>query len=53
MYVMPPYKQWKIDSPISADVTARGLNLPTHSSLTEEDIEYIEQSIKSIIAVAK
>jgi perosamine synthetase len=53
MHVMPPYKQSAVDFPVSTDVAARGLNLPTYSLLTEEDIKYIAQSIKGIIEAAK
>jgi perosamine synthetase len=53
MHVMPPYKQSEINFPVSTDVAARGLNIPTHSSLIEEDVVYIAESIKSIIESAK
>lgn len=46
MHVLPPYKEEKIVYPVADSITSRGLNLPTHSLLTEEDIIYISDKIR-------
>lgn len=40
--IMPPYKKYaRGDYPISRYVANRGINLPSHPGLTEEELEYI------------
>jgi len=41
MHVMPPYLDENAGCPMSEDIAFRGINLPTHSQLSEEDIVYI------------
>jgi perosamine synthetase len=53
MHVMPPYKQPGDDFPVSTDIASRGLNLPTHSLLTEEDIQYIARNLRDILEAAR
>jgi len=48
MHVMPPYLNKKIKFPVAEKVAERGLNIPTHALLTEDDIKYISSCIKEI-----
>ena len=41
MHVMPAFYDNHAACPVAEDVAARGLNLPTHALLTQEDVEYI------------
>ncbi|USK78064.1 DegT/DnrJ/EryC1/StrS family aminotransferase [Peribacillus frigoritolerans] len=45
MHVLPPYKETSSSFPIAEDIAMRGLNLPTHSMLTEENIRYIVERV--------
>jgi perosamine synthetase len=47
LHIMPPYKEDKM-YPVAEDIAARGINLPTFTNLTEEDVKYICQSMKEI-----
>jgi len=50
MHVLPPYKDLQNDNfPVADNISSRGLNLPTHSNLSEEDIELICMKIKEYI----
>lgn len=49
MHVMPPYKDDKANCPISEKIAFNGINLPTHSLLSDEDIEYICNTLKAIV----
>jgi perosamine synthetase len=46
MHLMPPYFDERADCPVAEDITARGINLPTHALLTCEDVEYICARVK-------
>lgn len=46
MHVMPAFYDANAGCPVSEDISARGLNLPTHALLTREDVEYICQRLK-------
>lgn len=46
MHVMPPYLENEGRYPVSESISSRGINLPTHSQLTEEDIIYISDKIR-------
>jgi perosamine synthetase len=52
MHVMPPYKDEHSSYPIADYIAQRGINLPTHALVTEEDVKYIvdkiEESIKRV-----
>ncbi|MDR2409055.1 MAG: DegT/DnrJ/EryC1/StrS family aminotransferase [Bacteroidales bacterium] len=49
MHVMPPYEDKTAQCPVSENIASRGVNLPTHGMLSENDIKYIcEQLIKHI-----
>jgi perosamine synthetase len=49
LHIMPPYYEGPGKYPVSEDVSARGLNLPSHGRLTERDIRYIVDCLKDII----
>ncbi|NTV79623.1 MAG: aminotransferase DegT, partial [Clostridiales bacterium] len=48
MHIMPPYYESK-HYPNAEYISQRGINLPTHGLLTEEDICYICEKIKEYI----
>jgi perosamine synthetase len=41
MHLLPPYKDDATQYPKATKCAARGMSLPTHESLTEEDVAYI------------
>jgi perosamine synthetase len=47
MHVMPAFYDPNAACPVSEDISARGINLPTHALLTQEDVEYICQRLKT------
>ena len=44
MHLMPPYREPDGTYPVAEDLSRRGVTLPTHGLLTEEDIAYIAGS---------
>ena len=46
MHIMPPYFDDQAQCPIAEDISARGLNLPTHGLLTNDDVEFIFSRLK-------
>jgi perosamine synthetase len=46
MHVMPPYREPDGTYPVAEDLARRGVNLPTHGLLTEEDIAFIAEAIR-------
>ena len=46
---MPMYETEKIYTPITHKVYQRGINLPSHFDLTNQEIDYICSSIRSIL----
>lgn len=46
MHIMPAFYDEKADCPVSEDISARGINLPTHALLTRDDVEYICSRLK-------
>ena len=48
MHVLPPYAEPDGSYPIADALSRRGLNLPTHGLLEEEDIAYIAESIRRL-----
>jgi perosamine synthetase len=52
MHVLPPYLQDGRPFPVADRLAARGLNLPTHGMLTEDDVDYIVARIRSRIAAS-
>lgn len=49
MHIMPPYADKTVLCPISERISRRGMNLPTHGLLNEEDIEYICSNLLKIV----
>lgn len=49
MHIMPPYRDTAISCPIAENLSARGINLPSHALLDEEAIGYIVDSLQEII----
>ena len=47
---MPPYATPRQHLPVAEDIAARGMNLPTHGLVTEDDVVYIVQCLKEICA---
>lgn len=50
MHVMPPYFDNDLHLKNAEEIGSRGINLPTHALLTEEDIRYIVDCLKNVIA---
>lgn len=48
MHILPIYQEDANSYPVANDVASRGLNLPTHGLLKEEDIVYIAKQIENI-----
>lgn len=46
MHIMPPFYDANAACPVSEDISARGINLPTHALLTREDVKYISSRLK-------
>ena len=49
MHIMPPYFDASVHCPVAEKLSSRGINLPSHGLLTEEQIEYIVKSLKEVI----
>jgi perosamine synthetase len=49
MHIMPPYLDEKSKFPIAESLSERGINLPSHSLLTEEDVKYIVGCLEKIV----
>jgi len=49
MHVMPPYYDNTSDCINAVKISYNGINIPTHSKLTDDDIEYIVSRIKHYI----
>lgn len=50
MHVMPVYRDTSLCLPVCEKLSQRGINLPSHSKLTEDTIEYIVDSLKEAIS---
>jgi perosamine synthetase len=48
MHILPPYLEKDARYPVAEKISCRGINLPTHAGLTEEDIRYISETIEKI-----
>ena len=48
MHVMPPYREPDGSYPIAESLSQRGISLPTHGLLTEEDVEFIAGCIRTV-----
>lgn len=41
---MPPYVRWAVDLPVTDDIAARGISLPTHPQLARDDASTIARA---------
>lgn len=48
LHLMPPYKSSE-KFPVAEKIAARGLNLPTYSTLKDKEIKYISEVLKKIV----
>lgn len=48
MHIMPPYREENGCYPVAERVAERGISLPTHGLLTEEDVAYIAAALRRI-----
>ena len=48
MHIMPPYREPGSSYPVAESCSRRGLHLPTHGLLTEENIDYIVCTLASV-----
>ncbi len=46
MHVLPPYKEQSGSYPVAESLAQRGISLPTHALLTEDDIRYVASRVK-------
>lgn len=49
MHIMPPYLDHTVHAPVAESLSRRGINLPSHGRLTEEQVRYIVESLYGII----
>lgn len=49
MHIMPPYADKSVCCPVAERLSNRGINLPSHGLLTEEQVKYIVDSLGEII----
>jgi perosamine synthetase len=45
MHVLPPYRQDSARFPNATSCAARGINLPTHALLSEDDVDRVCQEL--------
>jgi perosamine synthetase len=50
MHRMPPYREADGSYPVAESLARRGINLPTHGLLTEEDVVFIADRIRNVCA---
>jgi perosamine synthetase len=50
MHSMPPYREPDGTYPVAEDLAQRGVNLPAHGLLTEEDVAFIAEAIRIVCA---
>ncbi len=48
MHVMPPFRDTQSSYPVADALAQNGISLPTHVALTEEDVSYIADRIRSL-----
>lgn len=49
MHIMPPYYDETLSFPIAEKIAARGISLPSHAGLSEEDVQYVCDSLVQCI----
>lgn len=50
LHVLPPYEESRVRLPVAEQIANRGISLPTHPLLTEEDICYVAGALGEICA---
>lgn len=50
MHVMPVYRQPSGSFPVAERLGARGISLPTHGRLTDADIDFVADTLRSVLA---
>ena len=50
MHIMPPYYDENISCPIAEKISSRGISLPSHALLKEEDVKYICDCLIAIVS---
>lgn len=50
LHVLPPYEESRVCLPVAEQIANRGISLPTHPLLTEEDICYVAGALGEICA---
>lgn len=49
MHIMPPHFDSTVKAPVAESLSRRGINLPSHGLLTEEQVKYIVESLAEAI----
>lgn len=49
MHIMPPYYDADLHLPVAEKLASRGINLPSHAMLSEDQVRYIVESLAEII----
>ena len=50
MHIMPPYEDRNIECPVADQLSARGISLPSHALLTEQDVRYVCDCLIKIVS---
>jgi perosamine synthetase len=50
MHDLPPYRDTSRSFPVADRLAARGISLPTHGHLTDDDLDYICEALEQILA---
>lgn len=45
VHTMPPYLEEKTSYPVAESLSKRGINLPSHALITEDDVRYIAEAL--------
>lgn len=53
MHIMPPYYDENASYPVAEKVSSRGISLPSHALLTEDDVKYVCDNLKRIVMERK
>lgn len=49
IHEMPPYRGQHGRFPVAERISSRGINLPTHGKLSEEDVDYVCENLLASI----
>jgi perosamine synthetase len=53
MHVLPPYQDATGKFPVAEEISRTGLSLPTHGALTEDDVDYVCDSLVRVQRMAR